>query len=755
MKPSLSRQLIDSSIRHFFVMVIAIQIALLGIIVLDIMGIQLPYARLVVGFIYLTFIPGLLIIRILRIHGLKWPELFAYSMGLSLSFIMFAGATLNLILPVLGILHSISTLSLLISLQTLIGLLCVIAYFRDDKYLHLDADGLDSDFRSAPLLSFLLLCPIVAVLGTFSINNYNSSNLLTLLFLLIAFIVLLITFNKSIPLWEYPLAIYMISISIVLHVSLISSYPYGWNIDSEYYFSNLVSINGYWDSNSQSSIVNSLLSIVMIPPVYSKILGLDICWVFKSIFPFFHAAVPLAIFESSKMELSEREAFISTIFYMSLSGFYISMSLFRREQISLLFLTLVVLVLLDKQLNPLQKSCMIVPFTFSITSSHYATAYLSGALFLISGVLYYIPSVYIPLKKSARRYTSNYEVPKSEALIPSPIVLKPKIMALWAIFMLFWFMYAAGGVTFDGFVNIMYSSLKELLNPQSHPPDVVYEALGAKLPHASILGWAFRVIHYTIELLIATGYLALLFKPRIFNMSKEYRSLTMIVASFLFIAMLLPPISSRWDISRLYNFSLVIISPLIVLGFTAIKYLFSYMDQRLHFMDRERYLNLLNRKACFALFVVIIIVPYFLFSIGFINAVGKNRADVAGVPRSIPLTCRINDSEYFNESEVSGAEWLDRSATNTAIIKGDSFSRDLLSFWFPSWSERNNGVNASNYVYLRTWNIEKQELRIEDSIHKTKSYPHLKDIPGLDDEKPILNKLYNNGGSYIFSNSYQ
>ena len=77
-------QMNDWEIKKFLTVVLAIQFALWGVIGLDAMGLQIPILRQLIGFIYLTFIPGIIILRILKLHKLGNIETVLYTVGLSI-----------------------------------------------------------------------------------------------------------------------------------------------------------------------------------------------------------------------------------------------------------------------------------------------------------------------------------------------------------------------------------------------------------------------------------------------------------------------------------------------------------------------------------------------------------------------------------------------------------------------------------------------------------------------------------------------
>lgn len=73
-------QLNDWEPKKFLRMMIVIQIAMLGLI-----GLDIPILRQVIGFLYLTFVPGVVILRLLKIHRLGGAESILLSTGISLT----------------------------------------------------------------------------------------------------------------------------------------------------------------------------------------------------------------------------------------------------------------------------------------------------------------------------------------------------------------------------------------------------------------------------------------------------------------------------------------------------------------------------------------------------------------------------------------------------------------------------------------------------------------------------------------------
>lgn len=92
---------------------------------------DIPIFRQFLGFAFFTIVPGLLILYILKLNRLGLTEKLVLSVGLSISFLMFAGLAINWIYPFFGYNTPLSTNSLIISFSIILLILVVIAYLRN------------------------------------------------------------------------------------------------------------------------------------------------------------------------------------------------------------------------------------------------------------------------------------------------------------------------------------------------------------------------------------------------------------------------------------------------------------------------------------------------------------------------------------------------------------------------------------------------------------------------------------------------
>ena len=207
----------DWNIKKFLKVIFATQITILGVICLDAADLEIPIIREFVGFFYLTFVPGIVILRILKLHKLGNIETLLYTVGLSISTLMFIGLFMNTFYPFFGISGPISTVPLIITLSTVVLMLCVLCYIRDTSFSN--PCYLNGEDVLSPQVLLLCLIPFLSIFGTYLLNFYNNNILLLVLLFIISIIPLIIIifdryrFTKKL----YPLAVVVIAISLLYH----------------------------------------------------------------------------------------------------------------------------------------------------------------------------------------------------------------------------------------------------------------------------------------------------------------------------------------------------------------------------------------------------------------------------------------------------------------------------------------------------------------------------------------------------------
>ncbi|MCK4731402.1 MAG: DUF2206 domain-containing protein [Methanophagales archaeon] len=729
-------QMNDWGIKKFLKVVLAIQLAMWGVISLDVSGLEIPILRQLIGFVYLTFIPGIIILRILKLHKLGNIETLLYTVGLSIAILMFTGLFMNSIYPLFGIIKPISLTPLIITISAIVLVLCVLCYVLDRNFS--DPSFIDIKNVLSPPALFLCLIPFLSIFGSYLMNFYQNNILLLFLIIIIAIIVILIGFDKFIPKNLYPLAVFVIAISLLFHRSLISMYIWGWDIHIEYYFSNLV-ISSAWNPAIPNS-VNAMLSIAMLAPIYSIVSNIEITWVFKIIYPLLFSLVPVGLYRVFQKQTDDRIAFLSCFFFMSLLTFYGEMLALARQEIAELFLVLLILLMVNKDMNKIKRSFLFIVFGISLAVSHYGLSYIY-MFGLITAWLLLVSSENLKMQRLTRNFHSKFSR-KNEKLAGNPISLKIEdrtisstFVLLFITFTLTWYMYVSSSSTFDTIVEIgnhVASSIStDFLNPEAA------QGLSVMLAETpSPLHHIHKIINYLNQMFIILGAIVLLSKHSEMKFEREYVAFSMVSLVLCIAGVSIPFFASSLNMSRLYQITLIFLAPFCVIGGITV---FRMINR----IVRVTWTNKTVRSSLKVLSVYFVI--FLLYQTGFVYGVAE------GNFYSISLSSTY-DYPRFNEQEVLGAEWV-CNVKDRGFIYTDAY-RWLLFFCF-KWRQAGSfsvdadsrvTVPAGSYIYLGTWNVVEHNVTVISRSGVTNIVEYI-DSEDIGNDR---NKIYANGGAQVY-----
>ena len=121
-----------------------------------------------------------------------------------------------------------------------------------------------------------------------------------------------------------------------------------------------------------------MLSVTILPTIYSSILNMNITWIFKIVYPLIFALVPAALYLLWRGKFGAAVAFISVFLLMSQITFYTELLALARQMIAEVFFVLLFLVLFSKSLRTKNAKILFVIFSFGVIVSHYSIAILSA-----------------------------------------------------------------------------------------------------------------------------------------------------------------------------------------------------------------------------------------------------------------------------------------------------------------------------------------------------------------------------------------
>jgi uncharacterized membrane protein len=674
---------------------------------------DIPIARQVIGFFYLTLAPGFIIILLLNFEDeLNWLELILFSAGFSISFLMIIGLILNELCLFIINIQPLLTAPLIVTLNTLLLVSIIAIYLKNEhtKILTL------ASINQIKLL-FPLLLPLILSIGGAMLVNLNGNNFVLMLMILAVSLIAtpILIAKKEFPVSMYVFLLFIIAISLVYHSSLISNYLVGFASDShvEHFIFQNTKLSGYWNSslfavNIGYGRLNSMLSITILPTIYSNLLNLDSTMVLKLLFPFIFSLVPTGLYQIWQGVVNKKGAFASAFLLIAQATFYTEMLGLNRQMIGELFFVLLLITMLHQKMKFFKKMICYTIFSFALITSHYGLAEIF--MFFISSVLISL----IILKSTRKNITVT-------------------MVVYFLVIMFAWYIFTSNSTVFQSFSEFgdhVYKQLADFFNPNTRGQTVL-RGLGLESP-PTIWNAISRAFAYATEVLIVIGFVGLISRKIKPNFNREHYILTCIAMGFLVMLILVPGLAETMNMTRFYHLLLFFLAPLCILGAEIIvKLIFK------------------RRQQTFAsILLLTILVPYFLFQINFVYELTGSQT--WSLPLSMHrLHIRLHtDFAFVTKEEVLGVRWLSGyfEIENSTLFADSHVFSVLVGYGMINRMSPLTNVSIpkpNSIIYLGTLNTL-YNLIIYDSVWSTN------EVLG----SYTVNILYSNGECEIYDVIY-
>lgn len=637
---------------------------------------NIPVARQVMGFVYFTFVPGLLIVKIMRMNQLNFLETILFSAGFSLAFLLLFGLSINFILPLINIARPLSVIPLTVMFNGAVVIGSVVAFLRNAE-----VPIFNFKFLKRHLLILPLIClPILSVAGAIFSNVYGNNLILLIMIFLISAIFVILTLFKKLPFSNYyPLIIFVIAISLLLQFSLVSNYVHGNDTPAEYFVMSNTQTNSIWNqtgpypNNEYWGRLNSMLSITILPTIYSSVLNLNLTSTYMIIFPLLFCLVPLVLFQTWRKYIGSKYAFIASFVFIAEPTFFTEMLGLTRQMIAEIFFVLLIFILLKKNMKKIDRLFCFALFSFGLVVSHYALA----EIFLFFIFLTF--AVNVLLQHFSRKLNINISL---------------NLVLLFFVIMFSWYVFTSSSSVFDSFLTFGQSVLNQLgdfANPASRGQTVLM-GLGLTAP-PTIWNSISRVFAYFIEAFIVIGFVGLILKRVRNNYDRTYALLTTFSVILLAALIVVPGLAATMNMSRFYHILLFFLAPLCVLGAGFIS--------KLVFKRKKQILSML--------LLATVLTAYFLFQTGIVYEL------TGSLSYSLPLNVNkfgsrlSNDYGILTEQDVTSAQWLSQHDNGGSSQVYAGYLTPLIgygAFNFPRLSALSNitETKAGDFVYLGTLN---------------------------------------------------
>ena len=680
--------------KKWFVLIIAIILLIDIVILLDI-----PFLRQILGFLFLTILPGLLILQILKLNKIDFLEKFVLSVGLSISFLMFFGLLINNFSLYMGYETPLSTIPLLISFNIAFIVFAITAYRTNkDKVFSLPNFNLTTSEKA-----FLVVPVFFPALSIFGMHIMNTSDnnivLMLLLFSIPIYVAFVCFFNHKFPKRLYPAVIFLISISLLLLLSLRSNHIIGIDTHVEYYYFQTTLDNLYWGAFGHTAL-DACLSISLLPTIYQSILNISTEFLFKILYSLIHSIIPLVIYILSKKYIGESYAFLASVFFMFQHRFILT-PYGPRTSVAISFFALAMMTLFNDKIDPLKKRILFIVFMASCMVSHYSTTYIF--LFIMLGS-------FVGMEILSKKYTVKK-------------VMSLTLVVLFFSMIFFWYSQVTetafnAGV---GFIENTFKNLQDffILESRGSGEALLGEGIMEKgIPHKIefIFTWlTFALIGIGIITLIRRSkemsFPELNFKKPDFLKDKfevTYFMVALACSGLLVVMIALPFVAVGYSLDRLYAVAITILSVFFVIGGIIVA---KYLDKLLY----KKKIVKNKREVQGYVIMLLVLIPYFFCVTGVTY-------QMFGVPRAITLNSEGEqyDAYYVHDQESYGAKWLKEYSESKSKIYADHHGRLILISQgkFSYYSIRSLPATKridEGYIYLRYYNVVNGEFQSEYS----------------------------------------
>ncbi|MDI6882038.1 MAG: DUF2206 domain-containing protein [Methanothermobacter sp.] len=464
-------------------------------------------------------------------------DVFLLSIGLGVGLSIFIGLVVNSFYFM--VYKPLSLFPLLLAFNIVFLVLLILARNKISFDFNILSSLKNEKLTSPMIMSFLL--PLMGIIGSYIMRTYHSPlfNIFLMMLVIVYAISLITIFRGSISSLTYTTAIFNISLSMALVVSLYSEYIWVFNDAMlEYYLGNLTLKMGYWSISNYAGAYNSCLSITIFPAIYSLLSGLSVNCIFKlmqcGLF-----LLPIIVFNIFR-EYGGRRALIAAILFASQQPFLWDMPTHLRTAMAVFFFALAVMVLLNNRIMGWKKALLFLIFSILIIFSHYSTAYLTFFIFLFSSILLFFK------EENNSNLTIGFSV-------------------LFFTVLFLWF----GQVTrvpFIAGVEFFRDTIASLTKffVMDYRGGTVTTAFGVGVKYVSQF---VRIISYYLSLgFIAIGIVDALRKRYSEHLNANLICLSFVGLFILFLSVVLPYVTKGYDVERLFYHILIFTAIFFVFG---------------------------------------------------------------------------------------------------------------------------------------------------------------------------------------------
>jgi uncharacterized membrane protein len=692
---------------------------------------DIPILRETIVFIFLSFVPGFAILRLFKLKEISFLDTILFSVALSIAFVMFMGLLVNELYLFLG-LSPLSTVPLTVAISAFTLTVFFIEYRRDlSETLKLKTSFEGKLKKIFPLSIILFLPPLLSAIGVLYLNVFV---ILLSYAIIAALCVMSVVSRRLVPENLFPFLIFSISIALVCLVPLTSKYIVGYDANLEYYVFRLTQINGHWgflNANVNSSVTltyDSMLSITLLPAVYSALMHAQGDTVFKILYPFILSLVPLTLYRICEKQFGKLIGLLSALFFVFTYAAFFGVEILslNRQIVGELFFILSIFLLISKTIPVTKRRLLLIIFGAALAVSHYSLAYIYLAI---------VALVFIVSRVKPRFDDTLNTV---------------TVLLLFVMTFSWYALTSAPLISLTDSIKGVFVDLTTGVVPTSGTASAMFF-----VPQVFTVGiWINLLLSGIANLFLIIGVLSIILRPKGKGISAQFAVMLTIAAVVLAVSLIAPTIASTLNFTRFYGITLLFLSPCFVFGGQTLLVTIRKAWTKIKRPLKRQIASKSKNIDIVFLLIAIILSAYFLSQVGFVNRVTNSA--VVGYTINLDRMITSNESQvkislygfYIPEQEVFSASWLLNHKVETAEVFGDfdSETNVLVSYGLIPNKIFLPITNTTippqgSFVYLGSLNV------VNGVIATTTGSFNTSEISFLLDQN---NLVYSNGNSEIW-----
>jgi uncharacterized membrane protein len=389
----------------------------------------------------------------------------------------------------------------------------------------------------------------------------------------------------------YQYCIGIMAFGLVYSITMLGTYIVGSDIQGELSASRTALKSGWnfteaTDVNAITGINITSIVTGFIAPMLSRILNINLVWVYKAILPLFLVAVPIIMYYAYEKQIGSKRAYYAALFFIIMPVYSLQLAQIVKSMVAE-FLFALMIVAMVSTWRWQYKGIVITLCTILAIISHYTIgmamlAYLFGILIV--------------------RLMTSHIGWRLWAIKKVPALLLVVVLLVSSASFYIYYQYAYGGAvnqvvenvfkwhgsaaitatekavesvipnnattsTTNAYVLPTVPKDKSYLYKQEY---LVQVGIGLDFLQQSLEGKIFRLVQYLTQILIVIGAIWLLFRYKRYKFTSEFVAGVGCSFVLLLVCIFLPLFSSIINMPRFYQISLFFLSPMFVLGCGAI-----------------------------------------------------------------------------------------------------------------------------------------------------------------------------------------